>query len=1052
MQFQESSSSEGLQDMAGGYGLFLETIGSSACQCLYDQDFTLLYANRCFYGSTGYKEQEFRSLFPGLTHYLKDHPGELDKLKEALIDACDGAQRHFTADLRMPVKNGAFIWVRAAGTVTGRSPEGYPVFCAVFSDISDLVGLEEQKKQYFEWMMDEYVGNVYISDMDNYDLLYVNKTAAETLQSTSGRLIDRKCYDVIQGRTSPCPFCTNSRLCADGFYEWEFFNPVLDRTFMIKNRLINWEGRRARIELSHDMYSTEYKLAKKDQEREALLRTIPGGFARLDAGDCMTVLWYRADFLNVIGYTKEQFEEELHSQCTYIHPDDTARIRSILGEIRVSGESAVIESRIITHSGDIRILTMTLCYVSGKNNWDGLPSFYSVGIDITGERREQNRQRKALEDAYQSARVANSAKTNFLSTMSHDIRTPMNAIMGMAAIAQANLSYPDRVHDCLSKINMSSRHLLSLINEVLDMSKIESGKIDLAPEEVILPDLIQNISDMCRPLVTEKNLDFKIIASQVRHEKIIVDGDRLQQVLMNLLSNSIKYTPDGGVIVLDITEIPSVLEKRGQFEFTVSDNGIGMPEEYIPHIFEPFSRAEDSRISKIQGTGLGMAITENIVRMMNGSIDVKSQPGTGSRFTVSIQFELVSEEICCDDELAGLPVLVVDDDETVCESASALLNELGIRGSWVLSGAQAVEAASDAHIRGDDFFAVILDWKMPGMDGLQTLKAIRRELGDDVPIIIISAYDYSDIEEEFLRAGADAFITKPLFKSKMLHVLHLFLSCTRQESDHFPAEADHPALHGKRVLLAEDNELNREIALELLQMKGLTVDAVENGSLAVERFRASDPGYYCAILMDIQMPVMNGYDATSSIRRLDRADARTIPILALTANAFTADVSQARSVGMNDHIAVPFKKRNELVRVHQALFRYFPAHQRLSTVNLHDLHIILGLEVHLELASLQRLVQTLGQAVLLLQLFQQRLIVPHRHGFPHVLSTFMRHIGFIQHGLHTSPVLRKPVCPHRKCDELGQVNQRLLLKRLCQKASELLHHLGIPLGQDQEVI
>lgn len=905
MQFQERSSVKGCQDMPDGYGLFLETIGSSACQCLSDRDFTLLHANHCFYRSTGYTEQEFHSLFPGLSHYFKDHPRELDKLREALNAAADSGQRQFTADLRMPVKDNAFIWVRAAGTVTGSGPEGYPVFCTVFSDISDLVDQKDQKKQYFEWMMDEYVGNVYISDMDNYDLLYVNRTAVETLQTTSDKLIGRKCYDVIQGRTSPCPFCTNAKLCAGEFYEWEFFNPVLDRTFMIKNRLINWEGRRARIELSHDMYSTEYKLAKKDQEREALLRTIPGGFARLDADDRKTVLWYGADFLNVIGYTKEQFEGELHSQCTYIHPDDITRIRSILEEIRVSGESTVIESRIITHSGDIRVLTMTLCYVSGENSWDGLPSFYRVGIDITGERREQSRQRKALEDAYQSARVANSAKTNFLSTMSHDIRTPMNAIMGMAAIAQANLAYPDRVHDCLSKINVSSRHLLSLINEVLDMSKIESGKIDLMPEEVTLPDLIQNISDMCRPLVTEKNLEFKISASQVRHEKIIADGDRLQQILMNLLSNSIKYTPEGGVIQLNIAEIPFVMDKRGQFEFTVSDNGIGMPEEYIPHIFEPFSRAEDSRISKIQGTGLGMAITENIIRMMNGSIDVKSRPGTGSRFTVSIQFELVSQELSCDDELAGLPVLVVDDDEAVCESASALLNELGMRGSWVLSGMEAVAAAAGAHARGDDFFAVILDWKMPEMDGLQTLKAIRRKLGDDVPIIIISAYDYSDIEEEFLRAGADAFITKPLFKSKMLHVLHLFLSCSRQESAAPMDEAEHPGLLGKRVLLAEDNELNREIALELLQMQGLVVDAVENGSLAVDRFNNSAPGYYSAVLMDIQMPVMNGYDATSAIRRLDRADAGTIPILALTANAFTADVGQARSVGMNDHIAKP---------------------------------------------------------------------------------------------------------------------------------------------------
>ena len=340
----------------------------------------------------------------------------------------------------------------------------------------------------------------------------------------------------------------------------------------------------------------------------------------------------------------------------------------------------ITEARFITRSGQTKIQTLTLYYADAESSWDGIPSFYSVCIDVTKERREQERQRKALEDAYQAAKVANSAKTNFLSTMSHDIRTPMNAVMGMAAIAQANLDERDKVRDCLNKINVSSRHLLSLINEVLDMSKIESGNIDLQPEEVTLPELIQNVSDICRPLITEKQLDFKISVSDVRHEKIITDGDRLQQVLMNLLSNAIKYTPDEGTVSLRIKEIPSLSDKKGQFEFIVTDNGIGMSEDFIPFIFEPFSRAEDSRISKIQGTGLGLAITENIVRMMNGSIEAASQIEKGSKFTVTLQFDLIDENIPRDSELEGLPVLVVDDDEIVCESATALLNELGMRG------------------------------------------------------------------------------------------------------------------------------------------------------------------------------------------------------------------------------------------------------------------------------------------------------------------------------------------------------------------------------------
>ena len=374
---------------------------------------------------------------------------------------------------------------------------------------------------------------------------------------------------------------------------------------------------------------------------------------------------------------------------------------------------------------------------------------------------------------------------------------------------------------------------------------------------------------------------------------------------MNMLSNAIKYTPEGGTISLRLRELPSIIENKGQFEFVFADNGIGMPQEFLPHIFEPFTRAEDSRISKIQGTGLGMAITENIVRMMNGTIEVKSELGQGTQFIVSVPLELYREEQVQDAELAGLPVLVVDDDQMVCESATALLNELGMRGCWVLTGREAVDRVAAAHQEADDFFAVILDWKMPGMNGLETVRAIRGELGGDVPIIVISAYDYSDIEEEFRRAGADAFITKPLFKSKMLHVFQLFCHSRHPEPVCLPQRKITPPLKGKKVLLVEDNDLNREIAVELLQMQGLQVDEAENGRCAVERFAASAPGEYGCILMDIQMPVMNGYEATRGIRALKRRDARTIPILALTANAFSADLGKAHSAGMNDHVAKP---------------------------------------------------------------------------------------------------------------------------------------------------
>ena len=879
------------------------SMGLVICQLLLNEDLPVLWASMDFYRATGYTEEEYQKRFSSLRHYYQAYPKAFQIFKNTLLHAFDAGETRVRTNCQMPVSNG-MAWFQVTATMAEPPQSDSSVINVVFVDVTDMVFLQEQRMHYFELMLDEYVGNIYISDMSTYELLYVNKVSCETLQRPMENIIGKKCYEVIQGRSTPCPFCTNDRLSEDSFYEWEFFNPVLDRTFMIKNRIVNWYGHKARIELSHDMYSAEYKLAKKDREREALLRTIPGGFARLDARDFKTVLWYGADFLDMIGYTKEQFEKELHSQCTYIHPDDHARVKKAIIEPQATGQNTVFEVRIKKRSGEQRILTITMCYVDGLDSWDGIPSFYSIGLDITEEREEQQRQRIALEDAYQAVRVANSAKTDFLSSMSHDIRTPMNAIMGMTAIARANMESPERVGDCLNKINVSSRHLLSLINEVLDMSKIESGKLDLVLEAVDLPELIQGASDMCKALLTEKKHDFKVIVGQVQHEKVITDGDRLQQVFLNLLSNAIKYTPEEGKITLLINERASIISKKAQYEFVFTDNGIGMEQEFLVKIFEPFSRAEDSRISKIQGTGLGMAITDNIVHMMNGTIDVKSEPGKGSQFIVTVPLELQIEEVQSDDALAGLPVLVVDDDQIVCENAALLLNELGMRGCWVLSGAEAVESVQKAHHQGEDYFAVILDWKMPEIDGLETVRLIRRQMGEEMPIIIISAYDFSDIEEEFLSAGADAFITKPLFKSKMLHVLQLFCYTDKTETEETGEEEFHARLLGKRVLLAEDNDLNREIAVELLKMQEILVETAENGKQAIEMFEASKPGYYQAILMDIQMPVMDGYEATAKIRAMCGADSN-LPIFALTANAFVSDMVRAQSVGMNDHVSKP---------------------------------------------------------------------------------------------------------------------------------------------------
>lgn len=531
-----------------------------------------------------------------------------------------------------------------------------------------------------------------------------------------------------------------------------------------------------------------------------------------------------------------------------------------------------------------------------------------LGIRCVDEAvHEEQMQKQLLQDALEAANQASAAKSDFMSKMSHDIRTPMNAIIGMTAIAAAHAENPDRVRDALSKISSSSRHLLGLINEVLDMSKVESGNISLAAEEFSLSDLLNSMLLMIQPQIQAHKHRLKVHIQDIQHEDVIGDSLRIQQVFLNLMSNAIKYTPDGGEISFTVREQAVPTSSTGCYEFIVEDNGIGMSEEYLTHIFEPFSRAEDLRTSKIQGTGLGMAITQNIVHMMNGNITVESQPGKGSKFTVTIYLSLQDAQDIDTSELADLSVLVVDDDDCACRSLCTMLDDIGMRSEGCTSGQDAVAAVQRALNTALPFYAAILDWKMPGMDGLDTARAIKRLVGDTLPIIILSAYDWSDIEMEARAAGVDAFLSKPVFKSGLIRMF----KSLRNEAPEEPSQTSplEPLLQndfsGRRVLLVEDNDLNREIAREILEMAGLTVEEAENGKIAVDMFSASKAGYYSLILMDIQMPIMNGYDAAAAIRALKRTDALRVPILAMTANAFVEDIQAAKAAGMNEHLAKP---------------------------------------------------------------------------------------------------------------------------------------------------
>lgn len=527
--------------------------------------------------------------------------------------------------------------------------------------------------------------------------------------------------------------------------------------------------------------------------------------------------------------------------------------------------------------------------------------------DVTLLKENELRNRNALKDAFEAADEANHAKSDFLSHMSHDIRTPMNAIMGMTAVAAMNIDDKERVIDCLNKITLSSRHLLALINDVLDMSKIESGRVTLSVEEFEMSQAVESLLAIIHPQIQAKNQTLKVDVANITHEGVIGDPLRLQQVFVNIMGNSVKFTPEGGTITLRINEKPSHIQGSGCYEFIFEDTGIGMQKEFLDRIFEPFSRAENSDKRNIEGTGLGMSIARNIVRMMNGDIRIESEPGVGSKFTVMIYLKLqdVQEE---DAEcLKELHVLVADDEQDACRNTCEILCSIGMLADGVFSGDAAIEKLQKAYENSEEYAVVILDWKMPGKCGVETAREIRNKLGNDVPIIILSAYDWSSIEQEAKEAGVNAFIAKPLFKSRLLYVLKTVIEPQNQKEISDIDEFGQSDYSGKKVLVVEDNDLNIEIAEELLTYVGIQVEKARDGKQAVDTLSSKPANYYDMVFMDIQMPVMNGYEAARKIRASDREDLKTIPIIAMSADAFSDDIQRAALSGMNDHVAKPIE-------------------------------------------------------------------------------------------------------------------------------------------------
>ncbi len=547
-------------------------------------------------------------------------------------------------------------------------------------------------------------------------------------------------------------------------------------------------------------------------------------------------------------------------------------------------------------TGKARWMSISL-YPVRKNNEDFSNRYILMISDLTEVRKAQ----EVLKDALQNAQNANDAKSSFLSRMSHEIRTPMNAIIGMTAIATTVLNDRKKIENCLSKIAFSSRHLMMLINDVLDMSKIESGKLTLVHEPFELADLISNIHSIIYPQANSKKQEFDVNVN-VTHESLIGDVLRVNQVLINLLSNAVKFTHEGGHIRLKIEEIKKRYDSRIWLRFTVSDNGRGMSDEFVEKIFVPFEQ-ETRSTRLVEGTGLGMPITKNLVTLMNGVIHVRSELDKGSTFTVDIGFDVSGEKRTRTSlNIAKLKILVVDDDLDTCEHTALILDRMGMSAEWVMSGKDAIARVVKAHSANDDYDVVFIDWKMPEMDGIETTRRIRKKLGPNALIIIISAYDWSEIETEARAAGANAFISKPMLQSSIYQTL---VSVSYKTRTAIPDQHENLSLENRNILVAEDNSLNQEIMSELLKQKGAKVEIATNGLEVVDKFANSLRETYDLILMDIQMPYCDGYEATKAIRCLDRRDSKSIPIIAMTANVFASDIAASKAAGMNGHLGKP---------------------------------------------------------------------------------------------------------------------------------------------------
>ena len=901
--------------------LLYNNIPGAVFRCRFDDDFTVIDANDGLFDFLGYTRAEFAALGSRMSAVI--HPEDLSNLREKLLAQLEHGHtiRH---ENRLVCKDGSVKWISIKAQLLQGSEQ---YFYCIFVDITDEKRLRVRIQELYEQEL-AYFSELTSEDGSIQGRFNVTRNRLESYLTTSDIALakDGDSYDqaiAAFASSAADPQCRDAIL----------------RGLARENVLTDYAA--GKVNYRFDF------LRRRSDGREFWGSTSFRSCRNPETGDVML-------FFRTTDITEKKLQEELLNQLAVLNYDvimeisiplDTHRIisfdrrqretiprqgkfqegiRDIADRFMDAAakkeylsklDYAYMERQLAQRPaysfvlevqdrwGDRRVKRFQVFSISKE-----LGRVCLARSDVTDVVRQEQRQKEELASALVAAEQANAAKSDFLSRMSHEIRTTMNAIIGMSAIAAQSVGRDELVADCIAKIGISSRFLLSLINDILDMSRIESGKMLLKSEPIPTEEFLNGINSICYSQAVAKGVDYECILDPVLNDCYIGDAMKLQQVLSNILSNAVKFTQEGGKVTFSVSQHRRT--KNGALlRFIVNDTGRGISDDFLPHIFEPFSQESTGTTALYGGTGLGLAISKSIVDMMGGKITVRSIKGIGTEFTVDVKLGVTEEDRLRhrpkkqDYNFSHLKTLVVDDDVAVCESAILTLREMGIQAEWVDSGHKAVEQVRVLWDRGRYYDLILIDWKMPEMDGLETARRIRAIVGPEVTIIIMTAYDWTAIEHEAKLAGVNLLMSKPMFKSSLISAFSKALGEKEERTQ--PVQEPDYDFTGRRVLLAEDNAINTEVAVLLLESKGFQVDTAENGLRALEMFSKTEQGYYSAILMDIRMPLMDGLTAAANIRHLSNADARTIPIIAMTANAFDDDIEKSRASGMNAHLAKP---------------------------------------------------------------------------------------------------------------------------------------------------